>query len=241
MTKIRSVLYQVFTVILVGIVFSSLSSVASNKKEDPSANGVKTYKKGGYTLTFECKAPAFNSEISQKLIDTFFEVYPKLVKTYNKKSTRQVAFVIDPDYDGVAATSNDRVVFSSKYMTSHPGDIDIVTHEVMHIVQAYGQRSGMPGWLTEGIADYVRYAYGVDNAGAGWKLPDFKNEQSYRNSYRITARFFAWMEKSGYKGIVKKMDEIGRKNTYGKGEVWKTMTGKTLDELWTEYANNPVI
>jgi hypothetical protein len=239
MTKIRSVFYQVFAVILVGIVFSSLNSVASNGYQ--SSHEVKTIKKGGFTLTFECKAQAFSSETSQKLIDTFFEVYPKLVKTYNKKATRQVAFVIDPDYDGVAATSNDRVVFSSKYMTSHPGDIDVVTHEVMHIVQAYGNNSRMPGWLTEGIADYVRYAYGVDNAGAGWKLPDFKNEQSYRNSYRITARFFAWMEKSGYKGIVKKLDEIGRKNTYNKGEVWKTMTGKTLDELWTEYANNPVI
>jgi hypothetical protein len=239
MTKIKSVFYQVFSVILVGIVFSSLSSVASNGYQ--SSNEVKTIKKGGFTLTFECKAQDFSSETSQKLIDTFFEVYPKLVKTYNKKSARKVAFVIDPDYDGVAATSNDRVVFSSKYMTSHPGDIDVVTHEVMHIVQAYGNNSRMPGWLTEGIADYVRYAYGVDNAGAGWKLPDFKKEHSYQNSYRITARFFAWMEKSGYKGIVKKMDEIGRKNTYGHGEVWKTMTGKTIDELWSEYANNPVI
>lgn len=241
MTKIKGILYQALTVILVVIVFSSLSSVAGNKNGNQSASGVKIYKEGGFTLSFECKAQGFSSEINQKLIDTFFKVYPEIVKTYNKKAPRKVSFVIDPDYDGVAATSDDRVVFSSKYMTSHPGDIDVVTHEVMHIVQAYGDKSEMPGWVTEGIADYVRYAYGVDNAGAGWKLPDFKKEQNYENSYRITARFFAWMEKSGYQGIVKKLDEIGRKNTYGNGEVWKTITGKTLDEIWAEYANNPMI
>lgn len=241
MTKIKSVLFQVFTVILIGIVFSSFSSVAGNKKVDPSANGVKIYKKGGFTLSFECKAKDFSSATSQKLIDTFFKVYPEIVKTYNKKAARKVSFVIDPDYDGVAATSDDRVVFSSKYMTSHPGDIDVVTHEVMHIVQAYGDKCEMPGWITEGIADYVRYANGVDNAAAGWKLPDFKKGQSYENSYRITARFFAWMEKSGYQGIVKKLDVTGRKNTYGNGEVWKTITGKTLDEIWAEYENNPAI
>ncbi len=48
----------------------------------------------------------------------------------------------------------------------------------MHIVQNYG-RSTRPGWLTEGIADYVRYKYGVDNVGSKWALPDYKAGQSY--------------------------------------------------------------
>lgn len=241
MIKSKSVLYQVVIIIIVGMVFSSLSSVARNNNGDQSANEVKTYKKGGFTLNFECKASTFSSEISQKLIDTFFKVYPEIVKTYNKKATRQVSFVIDPDYEGVAATSNNRVIFSSKYMTSHPGDIDVVTHEVMHIVQAYGNNSGMPGWLTEGIADYVRFAYGVDNAGAGWSMPDLKKEHSYKNSYRIAARFLVWMEQSGYHGIVKKLDKVGRNNTYNKGAIWKEITGKSLDEIWAEYANKPDI
>jgi hypothetical protein len=168
-------------------------------------------------------------------------VYPTLVRKYNKKSVKTVAFIIDPNYNGVAGTSNGRVVFSAKYMTSHPGDIDIVTHETMHIVQSYGGRSGMPGWLTEGIADYIRYAYGVDNKGAGWSLPKFSEKQSYKNSYRITARFLAWLEVSGYKGIVKKLDLAGRDKTYDNGELWKKLTGKTIDDLWADYAKNPTI
>jgi hypothetical protein len=225
--------------ILFAALIGSMSSVFAARNS--TSTETRTIKKGKFTLQFTCKSVDFNEEINAKLINTFFKVYPTLVKTYNKKSPHLVTFVIDPEYDGIAATSNDRVVFSTKYMTRHPGDIDIVTHEVMHIVQAYGRKSGMPGWLTEGIADYVRYAYGVDNSGAGWKLPDFSEKQNYQNSYRITARFFAWLEQSGYKGIVKKLDRAGRDKTYENGAIWKKLTGKTIDELWTDYSKNPSI
>jgi hypothetical protein len=201
---------------------------------------LRTIKKGKFTLNFTCKSADFSEEINQKLIATFFEVYPTLVKTYNKKSPRVVNFVVDPEYDGVAATSNDKVVFSVKYMSSHPNDIDVVTHEVMHIVQGYGQRSGMPGWVTEGIADYVRYAYGVNNAGAGWRLPEFSEKHSYQNSYRITARFFAWIELKN-KGVMRKLDQAGRDKTYEKGAIWTKLTGKTIDELWSDYSKNPAL
>ena len=230
--------------ILLLIIFAlmgPLATQANRQGSDDSAGTLQTLKKGRFTLNFECKAPGFDEAINKKLIETYFKVYPTLVKKYNKKSTKTVTFIIDPNYNGVAGTSNGRVVFSAKYMTAHPGDIDIVTHETMHIVQSYGNRSGMPGWLTEGIADYIRYAYGVDNKGAGWSLPKFSEKQSYKNSYRITARFLAWLEASGNKGIVKKLDLAGRDKTYDNGELWKKLTGKTIDELWADYAKNPTI
>ncbi|HEY3390111.1 MAG TPA: basic secretory protein-like protein [Prolixibacteraceae bacterium] len=217
----------------------SMDCIAQKPAALPSTDKVQTIKKGKYTLIFECKAPMFSQEINQKLIDTYFKVYPALVKQYNKKATKIVTFVIDPDYDGVAGTSDDRVVFSTKYMTGHPNDIDVVTHETMHIVQSYGDESGIPGWLTEGIADYARYAYGVGNTKAGWSLPKFSTSQNYQNSYRITARFLAWLEYSGHKGIVKKLDQAGRDKTYDNGEIWKKLTGKTIDELWLAYSLNP--
>ena len=219
----------------------SMACIAQKPSEAPTTDKVQTIKKGKFTLVFECKAPLFSQEINQKLIDTYFKVYPELVKQYNKKAPKIVTFVIDPDYDGVAGTSNDKVVFSVKYMTAHPNDIDVVTHETMHIAQAYGDESGIPGWLTEGIADYARYAFGVGNEKAGWSLPKFSASQNYQNSYRITARFLAWLEYSGHKGIVKKLDQAGRDKTYDDGEIWKKLTGKTIDELWLAYSQNPTI
>lgn len=223
---------------IISFLFFALCFSVFSLQGAPTSTELRTIKKGKFTLQFTCKSADFSEEINQKLISTFFEVYPTLVKTYNKNSPRVVTFVVDPEYDGVAATSNDKVVFSVKYMSSHPNDIDVVTHEVMHIVQAYGQRSGMPGWVTEGIADYVRYAYGVNNEGAGWRLPDFSEKHSYQNSYRITARFFAWIEQN-HKGVIRKLDQAGRDKAYEKGAIWQKLTGKTIDELWSEYSKNP--
>jgi len=219
----------------------STACLAQKPAKVSSADKIQTIKKGKYTLVFECKAPLFSQEINQKLIETYFKVYPSLVKQYNKKATRIVTFIIDPDYDGVAGTSDDKVVFSVKYMTLHPYDIDIVTHETMHIVQSYGEGSNIPGWLTEGIADYARYAYGVGNEKAGWSLPKFSARENYQNSYRITARFLAWLEYSGHKGIVKKLDQAGRDKTYDEDEIWKRLTGKTIDQLWLSYSQNPAL
>lgn len=207
----------------------TLQSQAQEKKE--------VIKKNGFELTFISQDATFDPALKQKLIKTFFEVYPKLAKTYNPRTAKQVAFVIDTAYKGVAATSDDKVAFSAAYMKKKPQDIDVVTHEVMHIVQAYGQTDG-PGWLTEGIADFVRYKFGVDNAGAGWSLPAFKPEQNYTNSYRITARFLDWIERKKTPGLVKTLDAAMRNHTYT-ADIWQAKTGKSLDQLWAEYAANP--
>lgn len=208
--------------------------------EKSHAQSAEVFNKKDYKLTFENQDAAFSPELKTKLIETFYEVYPKLAKEYNKKTAKSVTFVIDTAYDGVAATDNGRVVFSSKYMTKHSHDIDVVTHEVMHIVQDYGHDNNGPGWLTEGIADYARYKFGVDNPGAKWTLPAFKPTQSYENSYRITPRFLVWIEKGIKPNLVKDLDKQLREHTFT-NDSWKKETGKTLDELWTAYAANPTI
>ncbi len=196
-------------------------------------------KQGKYTLIYINKDKNFDSATGEKLKSTFFAVYPELAKAYNKKTARKVTFVIDPAYDGVAATSDARVVFNPKWFERSPGDIDVVTHEVMHIVQAYGDSPG-PWWITEGIADYVRYKYGVDNTGAGWSLPDVNAKQNYDNSYRVTARFLVWIERIYSKNFVKKLDKEMRAHTY-QDDIWAELTGKNVADLWNEYTSNPGI
>ncbi|HEX8607883.1 MAG TPA: basic secretory protein-like protein, partial [Pedobacter sp.] len=88
--------------------------------------------------------------------------------------------------------------------------------------------------------DYVRNEYGIANEAAGWKLPDYKPTQNYDNSYRITARFFMWIEKKVKAGTVKKLDVIMRAHTYS-DDTFKTLTGKTVTELWKDYAANPAL
>ncbi|RFM30579.1 basic secretory protein-like protein [Deminuibacter soli] len=195
--------------------------------------------KNGYTLIFINEDSAFSMVTKQKMVDAFFTVYPKEAARYNKATLKTVTFVIDPSYDGVAATGDGVARYNPIWLLKHPEDIDVVTHEVMHIVQAYPDDAG-PGWLTEGIADYVRYDYGVNNAAAKWALPAFAPTQHYDNAYRITARFLVWLEKNKKAGIVQTLDKSMRTKTYTP-EIWKKLTGSTLDELWDAYAKQPAL
>ncbi|WP_207534200.1 basic secretory protein-like protein [Desertivirga arenae] len=234
--KFKQTLFSIF------LSFIGFSALAQDNWEyiDRSKIAVSdTTKKGKYTLVFVSMQPDFSESVTNRLKDVFFEVYPKEAKMYNKNTTDSVFFVIDPGYDGVAAAAGRTIRFNPAWFDKNPGDIDVVTHEVMHLVQSYPGGAG-PGWVTEGIADYVRLTMGVDNKGAGWSVPDYKASQSYTNAYRITARFFYWMEKNVKKGLVKKLDNAMRTKTYS-DSFWKDQTGKTIDELWSNYGKNPVI
>lgn len=198
-----------------------------------------TTKKHGYTLVFVNKDPNIAPDLQSKLTQTFFAVYPKLVKEYNSNAKKEVLFVVDTAYKAVAEASGGRILFSAGYMKAHPTDVDIVTHEGMHVVQEYGYGSG-PVWLTEGVADYVRYKFGYDNVGSKWLLPEFSEKHSYKNSYRITGRFFVWLEENKKPGLIKTIDSQLRSKTY-KEQSWKELTGQTLDELWADYAKSPQV
>lgn len=198
---------------------------------------VDSLTKGGYTLVFANNDDTFEQEgadVKKRMIDAFFTVYPAEAKTYNANTAKRVVFIIDKNYDGVAATGGTEVHYNPKWMLRKPTDIDVVTHEVMHIVQAYGDSNG-PGWLTEGIADYARAVFGVDNAGAKWYLPKFKPTQKYTDSYRVTAAFLLWIEANYKKTLVVTLNKAMREHAYTDG-IWKEQTGKTLDELWAAYA-----
>lgn len=197
------------------------------------------FKEKGYVLSFESNTSAFDPVFKKKMISTFFKVYPLLAREFNPKTIKKVAFVVDTAYNGVAATANGRVVFNPAYLASHPADIDVFTHEVMHIVQDYGESKG-PGWLTEGIADYARYKFGVENAAASWALPDLKSTHHYQDGYRITARFLVWIETKVKSGVVKAVDNSLRDHTY-EDSIWRKLTGKDLNGLWLTYTNNPSI
>ena len=195
------------------------------------------FEKNGFVLIFENNEPAFSLDVKKDLVETFFAVYPALVKDFNPLSTKTVMFKIDTAYKGVAATSGSNIVYNPKWFVQHPKDIDVVTHEVMHIIQGYPNYN--PWWMVEGIADYIRYKYGVANAAGGWTMPDVIAAQKYDNGYRITARFLAWCENKK-PGCVKTFDGALRTNTYTPA-LWNTIFGKSVDDIWAEYVANPAI
>lgn len=199
---------------------------------------IDTIAKDGLTLLFVNKTNGFNETVKQDMIDVFFTNYPRLVNDFNPDAQKEVAFRMEPSYDGVAYVFNGFATYGAAYMSNNPNDVDVVTHEVMHLVQSYA--GGAPGWLSEGIADYVRYHYGLHNDRAGWSLPAYQSGQHYTDAYRVTARFLVWVEQRYDVDLVKTLDGLLRQGQYTEA-IWAQRTGKTVDDLWAQYETDPQI
>lgn len=143
-----------------------------------SAQDKETFKREGISLIFINEDPNLLSEVKDGLVKTFFTTYPKLIKAFNPEALKTLEVKIDTAYKGVAFAHQGKVTISSQWLQKKPEDLNVITHEIMHIVQSYPQNSG-PGWLTEGIADYARYAYGVNINSTGWFLPEFSADNHY--------------------------------------------------------------
>jgi hypothetical protein len=140
-----------------------------------------------------------------------------------------VTMRLSSDYRGVAATSGTRIIGSVKFFKDHPDDVGAMVHEMCHVVQRY-RRRGNPGWLVEGVADYVRFfKFEPGNIG-----PINVARARYDRSYRVTAAFLAYATDKYDKDLVRKLNHSMREGKY-KEEMFKELTGKTVQELDEEW------
>ena len=135
------------------------------------------------------------------------------------------------DYNGVAMAGGGRITGAVKFFTAHPDDRGAMIHETVHVLQSYRGR-GNPGWLVEGLADYVRFfLYEPGKIG-----PLNARRAHYNGSYRVSAAFLAYLTDTYDKELVPKLNTAMRQGQY-KDELFRELTGKThaeLDEEWRE-------
>lgn len=142
-----------------------------------------------------------------------------------------VVIRLSTNYDGVAAASGNTIEMSAKRVVELPEDSrGVIIHELVHVVQAYP--GGSEGWLTEGIADYLRCA--VYEALPLEKFPRPDKERGYRDSYKVAAGFLFWLESGPAPGIVRQLNAALRNGSYQES-VFKDRTGRDVDHLWNEY------
>ena len=127
--------------------------------------------------------------------------------------------------------------FVDQYNKNLPRDIDgAMRHEFTHYYQwgNAGSLDKAPGWLIEGMAEYVRivtgYAPMSDRAKGGY----------YTDSYRPTGFFFVYLDQT-YSGFMRRLQRY--LTVYDDGasyaDSWfSQQTGKTLDALWQDYQNS---
>src|SRR3954471_11019575 len=80
-------------------------------------------------------------------LDTLTHVFPAITDFFNPTTATRIRLVVDPGYtDGPAATGGGVITVSAAYARAHPHDLDLVTHEVTHIVQAYSSDTYAHWW-----------------------------------------------------------------------------------------------
>ena len=130
---------------------------------------------------------------------------------------------------GVAAASGTHITGSVKFFKDHPDDVGAMVHETAHVVQRYRSPNN-PGWLVEGVADYVRYVKFEPDKPRRID-PD---RARYNGSYGVTAAFLAYVTKTYDAQLVLKLNQAMREGKYTEA-IFERLTGKTvqiLDEEW---------
>jgi hypothetical protein len=172
-------------------------------------------------------------EYGERIQKLSVEWYPKLVAMLPSEgytAPRKILISFRKDYKGVAATMGTRIVCNVDWFTKRPEDTGAILHELTHVVQHY-TKGKRPGWLVEGIADYIRWYKCEPGKDRTRKDP---NKVKYTDSYRVTANFLNWAQEKYDKDLVVKLNAACREARYS-DELWKQYTGKTADELGEEW------
>jgi hypothetical protein len=205
-------------------------------------------------------APDLKEWVETKLGPTLAEWYPKICEMLPSDGytpPKSFSVVLRPER-GVAATGGTRVSANSDWLKRELNReaVGAIVHEEVHVVQQYGYGGarrraattqpagaparrpttrpvGNPGWLVEGVADYIRWWYYEPDSPRRYPNPKGRNTR-YDGSYTITANFLHWVAGKYDKDIVKQMNAAMRERRYSP-DLWREYTGKTLEELGTEW------
>jgi Peptidase of plants and bacteria len=180
------------------------------------------------------QTPELKDWVETRLRPTLETWYPKIVQSLPSEgysAPKRFTVTFDKDMDCVAYTAGTKVVCAGRWFKQNlDGEAaGAVVHEMVHVVQQYHGRN--PGWLVEGVADYIRW-FKYEPADQRPR-PDPKNAK-YTDSYRTTAAFLEYVAANHDHEFVVKMNAAMREDRYTP-DLWKVYTGKTVDELWSLY------
>ena len=153
-----------------------------------------------------------------------------LLPSVASEVSNHVELVINKSEKGVGGTLGNKIGISSGWIKKHPEDFGLVIHELVHVIQRYP--SPKPTWVTEGIADYIRWAIYEGKEQTWFPFPDEKH--GYKKGYRVAAGFLLWLESDLSPGIVKQLNTAMRQQKYT-DEIFRDRSGKPLEQLWDEY------
>ena len=199
---------------------------------------------GKTSITIDTSAaPELQEWARTKLAPVLALWYPRidgLLASDGFVAPTHVAITFKPE-PGVAETLGTEVSGNSQWFRGQlDGEaVGAMVHELVHVVQQYGDREpeSFPGWLTEGIADYIRFfKFEPDYHGADdvWLARQDPAKVRFDGAYRLSANFLDWVTRKYDPQIVEKLNAAARRGVYSEG-IWREKSGKTVVELGNEW------
>jgi len=187
-------------------------------------------------------SPALQQWAAKELQPVVTEWYPTIVHMLPGKdfeAPTEVKIKISDDIEGVAYTQASSISCNGIWFQRNlAGEAKgAVVHELVHVVQAYRYRRGgnrPPGWIVEGIADFVRWFLYEPESGGALISPRRAGSAKYNASYRTSANFLNWVSESHGANFVPKLNAKIRSGNYT-NEFWTEQTGKPVETLAEEW------
>jgi len=173
-------------------------------------------------------------ERTRRLVEQWYPVIAEVLASEGHTPARRINLAFRKGNKGIAGTAGANITAFDAWFNAHPEDGGAIIHEAVHVVQAYPR--GSPGWLVEGIADYVRFWIYEPQTPRRRFNPE---RIRYTDSYQVTGALLAWLVETHDKAIVTKLNAACRRGEY-KNDLFKEYTGKDLDTLWEEFRKSLV-
>jgi hypothetical protein len=221
---------------------------AATEAPTPSITRTVETEDGKYQFTIDTSAAPDLTEWSEKELAPVVKAwYPKLVRmlpSEGYEAPARVTILFRDDMGGTPASAGGSRINCNIgwFRRNLQGEArGAVVHEMVHIVQQYGRArrnnpnaTRTPGWLVEGIPDYIRwFLYEPESKGAEITARNI-GRAKYDGNYRITGNFLNWVTEKYDKEIAQKLNAAAREGKYSE-DLWKTYTGKTVQELGDEW------
>lgn len=190
-----------------------------------------------FFVSFEQPADAENSHLSAWAERTRLDLaanYPLIHEQLVSPSAFHLASIelifYRKDDGSIAYAEGGRIHINCAYVEQHYDDIGMPIHELVHVVQSYNG-GDCPGWLTEGIADWIRYFWYEKKTLADYAGQDPGN---YDSAYGQTARFLEWLRLNRNRDVVPRLNALLREQQYSE-QAFIELCGASVGELWQDY------
>jgi|GEM_PF-552208 Plant Basic Secretory Protein. len=166
------------------------------------------------------------------VVEEWFPIVWRLLGTEGRTPPRRINLVFKKKIDAPAYAGGDTITVNGEWITRAPDDFGMMVHELTHLIQAYSRPGERPGWLVEGIADYIRW-WRYEPETPRTRIDPAK--ASYRDAYRTTAAFLAYLTARYDRRLVARLDKALRDGTYSSKIFSDATGGRDLDALWAEF------